>query len=255
MSAYDMIEVEGLVKVYPGGIRAVDGIDFGVERGEFVGFLGPNGAGKSSTLKVLSTLLKKTTGRVTVAGHDVDKDPMAVRRSIGFAMQGVLYKLPRREAERRAEELMELVGLTSAGDRKVGSYSGGMRRRIDLIGALMPSPPLLFLDEPTTGLDPQSPMAIWEQLTRLNRDGVTILLTTQMMDEADHLCQRVAIIDLGRIIAGGSPQELKSKWAATSSLSRLILPVRSSVGGRSRRRRRWLGRGATSSSRPPVIMG
>ena len=106
---------------------------------------------------------------------------------------------------------MELVGLTSAADRKVGSYSGGMRRRIDLIGALMPSPPLLFLDEPTTGLDPQSRMAIWEQLTRLNRDGVTILLTTQMMDEADHLCQRLAIIDQGRIIAGGSPQELKSQ--------------------------------------------
>ena len=223
-----MIEVKGLVKVYPGGIRAVDGIDFSVEKGEFVGFLGPNGAGKSTTLKVLSTLLKKTAGRVLVAGHDVDKDPMAVRRSIGFAMQevglddlvsgreflvmqGLLYKLPRREAERRAEELIELVGLTSAADRKVGSYSGGMRRRIDLIGALMPSPPLLFLDEPTTGLDPQSRMAIWEQLMRLNRDGVTILLTTQMMDEADHLCQRLAIIDQGRIIAGGSPQELKSQ--------------------------------------------
>ena len=223
-----MIEVEKLVKVYRGGTRAVDGIDFSVGEGEFVGFLGPNGAGKSTTLKVLSTLLRKTSGRVVVAGHDVDKDPMAVRRSIGFAMQevglddlvtgreflvlqGILYRLPRRESERRADELLGLVGLTSDSDRKVGSYSGGMRRRIDLIAALMPDPPLLFLDEPTTGLDPQSRMAIWEQLKRLNGNGTTILLTTHMMDEADSLCQRLAIIDQGRIIAEGSPRELKSE--------------------------------------------
>ena len=223
-----MIEVEKLVKVYRGGTRAVDGIDLSVGEGEFVGFLGPNGAGKSTTLKVLSTLLRKTSGRVVVAGHDVDKDPMAVRRSIGFAMQevglddlvtgreflvlqGLLYRLPRRESERRADELLGLVGLTSDSDRKVGSYSGGMRRRIDLIAALMSDPPLLFLDEPTTGLDPQSRMAIWEQLKRLNGNGTTILLTTHMMDEADSLCQRLAIIDQGRIIVEGSPRELKSE--------------------------------------------
>ena len=228
MSGRNMVHVEGLVKVYPGGTRAVDGVDLTVGEGEFVGFLGPNGAGKSTTLKVLSTLLKKTSGSVLVAGHDVDKDPMAVRRSIGYAMQevglddlvsgreflvmqGLLYRLPRREAERRAEELLELVGLSDAAERKVGSYSGGMRRRIDLISALMPSPPLLFLDEPTTGLDPQSRMAIWEHLERLNREGMTILLTTQTMEEADRLCKRLAIIDRGRIIEHGTPQDLKSQ--------------------------------------------
>ena len=223
-----IVEVEQLVKVYAGGTRAVDGIDFIVKEGEFFGFPGPNGAGKTTTMKVMSTLLRKTSGRVTVAGHDVDADPKAVRRSIGFAMQevglddlakgkdflvlqGVLYGLSRREAGRRADEMLDLVGLGHVAGRRVGTYSGGMRRRIDLVGALMHRPRLLFLDEPTIGLDPQSRLAMWDHLTQLNKEGVSILLTTQMMEEADRLCQRIAIIDQGKIVAEGSPRALKGE--------------------------------------------
>ena len=223
-----MIRVEDLVKVYPGGTRAVDGVSFGVERGEFFGFLGPNGAGKTTTIKVLATLLKKTSGRALVAGYDVNRDAQAVRGSIGFAMQevglddlsrgrdflvlqGVLYGMSRRDAAARAGELLELVGLADVADRRVGTYSGGMRRRIDLVGALMHSPRLLFLDEPTTGLDPQSRLAIWEHLERLSADGVTVFLTTQIMEEADRLCDRIAIIDQGAIVAEGSPASLKAE--------------------------------------------
>ncbi|MEE8442835.1 MAG: ATP-binding cassette domain-containing protein, partial [Dehalococcoidia bacterium] len=183
---------------------------------------------KTTTMKILSTLLRKTSGRVIVAGHDVDSDPQAVRRSIGFAMQevglddlatgwdfltlqGVLYGLSRQDARRRAGELLELVGLTSVAGRKVGTYSTGMGRRIDLIAALMHNPQLLFLDEPTTGLDPQSRIAIWEHLVQLNNLGVTVFLTTQMMEEADRLCQRIAIIDRGQIVAEGSPNVLKAE--------------------------------------------
>ena len=224
----NMVEVKDLVKVYPGGTRAVAGIDFAVRAGDFFGFLGPNGAGKTTTMKILATILRKTSGAATVAGYDVDSDPKAVRRSIGFAMQevglddlatgrdflqlqGVLYGLSRREARSRADELLDLVGLTSVAGRRVGTYSGGMRRRIDLAGALMHSPRLLFLDEPTVGLDPQSRLAMWEHLENLNADGVTILLTTQMMEEADRLCRSIAIIDQGRFVAEGSPQSLKSE--------------------------------------------
>jgi len=221
-----MIEVRDMVKVYPDGTKAVSGINFAVREGEFFGFLGPNGAGKSTTLKVLSTLLKKTSGAVKVAGHDVDHEAVQVRQSIGFAMQevglddlatgreflvlqGILYKLPEKEAKRRANDLLELMGLTDAANRKVGAYSGGMRRRIDLLGALIHRPKLLFLDEPTTGLDPQSRLAIWDYLKQINKDGVTIVLTTQIMEEADKLCERLAIIDKGTIVAEGSPDSLK----------------------------------------------
>ena len=224
----NMIEVQDLVKVYPGEVKALAGINFSVGRGEFFGFLGPNGAGKSTTIKILSTLLKKTSGRVSVAGVDVEQDSMTVRRAIGFAMQevglddlstgmdflvmqGLLYKLGRREAKVRAEELLELVGLTDVAKRKVGTYSGGMRRRIDLAGALVHRPRILFLDEPTTGLDPQSRLAIWDHLNELHGQGVTILLTTQMMEEADQLCQRLAIIDEGLIVAEGTPEALKDE--------------------------------------------
>ena len=224
----NMVEVKDLVKVYPGGTRAVAGIDFTVKTGDFFGFLGPNGAGKTTTMKILATILRKTSGVATVAGYDVDSDPKAVRRSIGFAMQevglddlatgrdflqlqGVLYGLSRRESRNRAAELLDLVGLTSVAGRRVGTYSGGMRRRIDLAGALMHAPRLLFLDEPTVGLDPQSRLAMWEHLENLNADGVTILLTTQMMEEADKLCRRIAIIDQGRFVAEGSPQSLKGE--------------------------------------------
>ena len=228
MAQDNIIQVENLVKVYSGGVKALSGIDFSVGRGEFFGFLGPNGAGKSTTIKILSTLLKKTSGRVTVAGLDLEESSssMKIRRTIGFAMQevglddlssardflvmqGLLYKLGRREASKRAEELLELVGLTDVAGRKVGTYSGGMRRRIDLAGALVHRPEILFLDEPTTGLDPQSRLAIWDHLNELHGQGTTILLTTQMMDEADQLCQRLAIIDNGLIVAEGSPETLK----------------------------------------------
>ena len=223
-----MVEVRDLVKVYQNGTRAVAGIDFDVPREEFFGFLGPNGAGKTTTMKILATLLRKTSGTVTVAGYDVDGDSKAVRRSIGFAMQevglddlatgrdflqlqGVLYGLSRREARRRADELLELVGLAHVAGQRVGTYSGGMRRRIDLVGALMHDPDLLFLDEPTVGLDPQSRLAMWEHLDDLNAKGVTILLTTQVMEEADRLCRNIAIIDQGQIVAEGSPESLKSE--------------------------------------------
>ena len=228
MSNDNIIQVQDLVKVYPGDVKALSGIDFSVGRGEFFGFLGPNGAGKSTTIKILSTLLKKTSGRVSVAGLDLDESAssMGIRKAIGFAMQevglddlssgmdflvmqGLLYKLGRREAKNRAEELLELVGLTDVAGRKVGTYSGGMRRRIDLAGALVHRPEILFLDEPTTGLDPQSRLAIWDHLNELHSQGTTILLTTQMMDEADQLCQRLAIIDNGLIVAEGAPETLK----------------------------------------------
>lgn len=228
MADGNMITVEQLVKVYPGGTQAVASIDFTVSEGEFFGFLGPNGAGKSTTIKILSTLLKKTSGRVSVAGHDIDKAAMEVRRSIGVAMQevglddltkgrdflvmqGLLHGQSRKEAQRRASELLELVELEYAAARKVGTYSGGMRRRIDLISALMHSPSLLFLDEPTTGLDPQSRLAIWDHLQNLNRQGITIFLTTQMMEEADRLCGRLAIIDQGQLVAEGTPAALKDQ--------------------------------------------
>lgn len=223
-----MIEVKDLVKVYPGGHHAVAGIDFDIPREGFFGFLGPNGAGKTTTMKILGTLLRKTSGTVTVAGYDVDADPQAIRRSIGFAMQevglddlaqgrdflrlqGVLYGLSRREARRKADELLELVGLMHVGGQRVGTYSGGMRRRLDLAGALMHDPDILFLDEPTVGLDPQSRIAMWEYLDDLNAKGVTILLTTQVMEEADRLCRNIAIIDHGRIVARGSPEALKAE--------------------------------------------
>ncbi len=228
MNQDNIIEVQDLVKVYPGEVKALSGINFSVGRGEFFGFLGPNGAGKSTTIKILSTLLKKTSGRVSVAGFDVEQGPKEVRKAIGFAMQevglddlssgmdflvmqGLLYKLGRKEAKVRAEELLELVGLTDVAKRKVGTYSGGMRRRIDLAGALVHRPEILFLDEPTTGLDPQSRLAIWDHLNELHSQGVTILLTTQMMEEADQLCQRLAIIDEGQIVAEGTPETLKDE--------------------------------------------
>ena len=228
MAIEEMVSVNDLVKVYPGGTRAVAGINFSVSEGEFVGFLGPNGAGKSTTMKILSTLLRKTSGDVFVAGYNIVTEPQEVRKRIGFAMQdvglddltsgwdflvlqGSLYGLARSEAKKRAGELLDLLGLADVAKRKVGTYSGGMRRRIDMVAALMHRPKLLFLDEPTTGLDPQSRLAIWEHLVDLNGQGVTILLSTQMMEEADRLCQRIAIIDAGSIVAEGSPQELKSE--------------------------------------------
>jgi len=221
------IEVESLVKDFKGGVRAVDGIDLEVAPGEIYGFLGPNGAGKSTTVLVLTTLLPPTSGHARVAGLDVMRQGAEVRRAIGASLQesaldpfltgrehmrlqSALHGLGREQGERRGTELLERVGLTDAADRKVGGYSGGMKRRLDLGLALVHEPRLLFLDEPTTGLDPQSRAALWDEVRRLANDGVTVFLTTQYLEEADVLADRVGIIDRGRIVAEGTPGELKA---------------------------------------------
>ena len=223
-----LVQVEGLRKVYPDGTEAVRGIDFAVAEGEFFGFLGPNGAGKSTTIKMLVTLIPPSEGRATVAGFTLGRDDRKIREVIGYAAQDVsvdedltgrenlvlsgrLYHLAQRDALRRADELLELVGLTEAAHRRAGFYSGGMRRRLDLAQALMHRPKLLFLDEPTTGLDPQNRRAMWDELQRLNRDGTTVFLTTQYMEEADTLCERLAVIDHGTIVSEGSPSSMKAE--------------------------------------------
>jgi len=223
-----LVEVEGLRKVYPDGTEAVRGIDFAVGEGEFFGFLGPNGAGKSTTIKMLVTLIPPTEGRAVISGFALGRDDRRIREVIGYAAQDVsvdedltgrenlvlsgrLYHLAQREALRRADELLELVGLSDAANRRAGFYSGGMRRRLDLAQALMHRPKLLFLDEPTTGLDPQNRRAMWDELQRLNRDGTTVFLTTQYMEEADTLCERLAVIDHGMIVSEGSPASMKAE--------------------------------------------
>ena len=228
------IEVEGLVRVFKKGPRAVDGIDLEVAPGEIYGFLGPNGAGKSTTVLMLTTLLPPTAGTARVAGHDVVEDGAAVRRAIGAALQEAaldpyltgrehmrlqagLHGFDKAQRDRRAEELLDRVGLSDAADRKVGGYSGGMKRRLDLGLALVHRPRILFLDEPTTGLDPQSRTALWEEVERLSADdGVTVFLTTQYLEEADVLADRVAIIDHGRIVAEGTPSQLKAEIGRSS---------------------------------------
>jgi ABC-2 type transport system ATP-binding protein len=223
------IEVRGLVRDFKGGIRAVDGIDLDVRPGEIYGFLGPNGAGKSTTVHVLTTLLPPSGGSAHVAGFDVATQGPEVRRRIGaalqeaaldgfltgrehFELQGGLHGLGKAERATRAAELLERVGLTDAADRKVGGYSGGMKRRLDLALALVHRPSILFLDEPTTGLDPQSRSALWSEVGRLAKeDGVTVFLTTQYLEEADVLADRVGIIDRGRIVAEGTPGALKAE--------------------------------------------
>ena len=251
-SSDSMIEVQDLVKVYGGGrgpaaeseVRAVDGISFSVSEGEFFGFLGPNGSGKTTTMKILTTLLGRTGGRVRVAGFDIDHDGARMREQIGYAGQSIgvdgdltgrenlmlmgrLYHLPGPEVRDRVEDLLQLLQLTEAADRPAFTYSGGMRRRLDLGSALVHRPKLLFLDEPTTGLDPQTRNAVWEYLRELHvRDRVTIFLTTQYMEEADQLCERVAIIDHGRIVAQGTPAQLKAEIGADSVTIRLPLDER-----------------------------
>jgi ABC-2 type transport system ATP-binding protein len=234
MSQPNGIEVEGLVRVFKKGPRAVDGIDLEVAPGEIYGFLGPNGAGKSTTVLMLTTLLPPTDGRARVAGYDVVKQGAEVRRTIGaalqdaaldpfltgrehMALQGGLHGLNKAERTSRGNELLDRVGLTEAADRKVGGYSGGMKRRLDLGLALVHKPRILFLDEPTTGLDPQSRSALWEEVERLSsEDGVTVFLTTQYLEEADVLADRVGIIDHGKIVAEGTPAELKAEIGRSS---------------------------------------
>jgi len=223
------IEVEGLVREFKKGPRAVDGIDLEVAPGEIYGFLGPNGAGKSTTVLMLTTLLPPTAGHARVAGYDIVKEGPAVRGAIGAALQEAaldpfltarehmrlqtaLHGLAKAERVTRGDELIERVGLADAADRRVGGYSGGMKRRLDLALALVHRPRILFLDEPTTGLDIQSRSALWEEVSRLSlEDGVTIFLTTQYLEEADVLANRVGIIDNGRIVAEGTPQALKAE--------------------------------------------
>lgn len=223
------IEVEGLVKEFKNGPRAVDGIDLHVSPGEIYGFLGPNGAGKSTAVLMLTTLLPLTAGTARVGGYDVTAEAAQVRSVIGAALQEAaldpnltarehmrlqttLQGIPKAKRRARGDELIESVGLAEAADRKAGTFSGGMRRRLDLALSLVHYPRLLFLDEPTTGLDPQSRTALWEQVSRLAReDGVTVFLTTQYLEEADQLANRVGIIDGGKIVAEGTPAALKAE--------------------------------------------
>jgi ABC-2 type transport system ATP-binding protein len=210
-----------------GDVHAVQGVDIEVEEGEIYGFLGPNGAGKTTTVRMLVTLLLPTGGSATVAGYDVVSEASAVRRTIGVALQeaaldplmtgrelirlqATLHAIPKAEGHRRADALLERVGLEDAAERRVGTYSGGMQRRLDLAAALVHGPKVLFLDEPTTGLDPVSRKTIWEEVEQLNREGTTVFLTTQYLEEADQLANRVGIIDRGLIVSEGTPAELKA---------------------------------------------
>ncbi|MFI9644805.1 ATP-binding cassette domain-containing protein [Streptomyces sp. NPDC052040] len=219
------IRAEGLCKRFKDH-QALSGVDLGVVEGTVLGLLGPNGAGKTTTVRVLSTLLEPDGGHAEVAGYDVVRHPAEVRRRIGLAGQyaavdglltgrenltliGVLLHLGRRGARRRAGELLDQFGLTGAADRPAQTYSGGMRRRLDLAACLVASPSVLFLDEPTTGLDPVSRMSLWNAVRGLVADGVTVLLTTQYLEEADFLADRVAVVDNGRVVAEGTPDELK----------------------------------------------
>src|ERR687894_2367401 len=248
------IRTEALVRQF-GGITAVDEVDLEVHRGEIYGFLGPNGAGKSTMVRMLCTLLGPTGGRAEVAGYDVAAQPAEVRLRIGAALQeaaldpkqtgaellrlqGLLYGLPKAAMAARGAQLGELIDLSDALDRPIATYSGGMRRRLDLAAALVHNPEILFLDEPTTGLDPVSRAAVWAEVRRLNRElGMTIFLTTQYLEEADELADRVGIINQGRIVAEGAPSELKRKIGNDVIFARLdgdaasVCPVVETVPG------------------------
>ena len=227
VSSESAVWAEGLRKRF-GGTEALRGVDLEVPRGSVFGLLGPNGAGKTTAVRILSTLTLPDAGRARVAGYDVVRDPDQVRRRIGLAGQhasmdeklsgrdnlrlfGRLYHLPAKVARRRADELLDRFGLADAGDRYVKTYSGGMRRRLDLVSSLIIAPAVLFLDEPTTGLDPRSRGEIWDTIRGLVAEGTTVLLTTQYLDEADQLADRVAVVDTGRVIARGTPDELKAQ--------------------------------------------
>ena len=245
------IRAEGLVRSFELGVAAVDGLDLDILRGEIYGFLGPNGAGKTTTVRMLCTLLAPTSGRAVVAGYNVVEHPGEVRLRIGAALQevaldprqtgrellrlqGRLYGLSKAVTERRLDELGKLVDLGDALDRRIGTYSGGMRRRLDLAAALVHNPEVLFLDEPTTGLDPMSRTRVWDEVRRLNEElGVTIFLTTQYLEEADALAHRVGILNAGRLVAEGTPAELKRRVGNDVIISRLdgdAAAVRSAVG-------------------------
>ncbi|MGI9021653.1 MAG: ABC transporter ATP-binding protein [Acidimicrobiales bacterium] len=232
------VEADQLVKRFTGRsgtVEAVRGVDLRVAEGEVFGFLGPNGAGKSTTVRMLTTLMTITSGSARVAGVDVTADPDAARRSIGVALQEAgldarqtgrellilqarLFGSPPAQAADRAQEMLELVDLVAAADRRVKGYSGGMKRRLDLASALVHQPKVLFLDEPTTGLDPASRLTVWDEMRRINAQGTTVFLTTQYLEEADQLCSRLAIIDDGVIVREGTPGELKAELRERRSL-------------------------------------
>jgi ABC-2 type transport system ATP-binding protein len=234
------LEAENLVKAYKGGRPAVDGISFAVAPGMIFGLLGPNGSGKTTTIRILVTLLKPTSGTARVCGFDVAREPGKVRRVIGYAGQstgidddltaaenaafgGMLHGLPHGEAWRRGAEVLAASGLGDVAQVRAGRLSGGMRRRLDLALALVKRPEVLFLDEPTTGLDPQSRAALWAQLRRYRDDGMAILLTTQYLEEADRICDLVAIIDAGRLVVEGTPRALKADLRPGASLDEVFL--------------------------------
>ena len=265
------IEAEGLVKHF-GDTVAVDGVSFVVPEGSVLGLLGPNGAGKTTTVRMMTTLTRPTSGTGRVAGHDILTDPAAVRRSMGLTGQaatvdelltgrenlrliGSLYGLDSAYIARASDELLERFSLADAGDRTAKTYSGGMRRRLDLAVSLIATPPVLFLDEPTTGLDPRSRVELWEVLRELVADGTTLLLTTQYLEEADQLADNIVVIDRGTVIAEGTPLQLKDQSGAAA----LVVTVSHSGDLETRRgaaaparargaRRRWA---PASSPRPP----
>ena len=252
------VQSRGLIKTFTGRsgtVEAVRGVDLDVHHGEIFGFLGPNGAGKSTTVRMLTTLTGITGGTATVAGVDVGSDPDGVRRKIGVALQEAgldprqtgreilvlqarLFGLSRAEAGKRAEELLELVDLADAADRLTKGYSGGMKRRLDLASALVHRPDVLFLDEPTTGLDPASRVVVWDEVRRINELGTTVFLTTQYLEEADQLCGRLAIIDDGKIVTAGTPAELKTALRTRKGLDKepTLDDVFLDVTGRTRER-------------------
>jgi len=231
MTNKNIIEVKDLHKTYPGDIKAVQGVSFEVKEGEFYGFLGPNGAGKTTTINMLVNLVKKTSGQISIDGFDIDHNPQEIYKRVGFAMQeigldetataremlelhGRLYHMPKKEIESQIQKLLKLVELEKVADRYTSTYSGGMRRRFDLALSLIHQPRVLFLDEPTQGLDPHARQLIWGHLKKLNEQGMTIFLTTHFMEEAQNLCDRLAIMDNGKIVTQGTVSELLEKHNA-----------------------------------------
>ncbi|MFI7587721.1 ATP-binding cassette domain-containing protein [Spongisporangium articulatum] len=242
-----MITARGLARTFTsrtGPVEAVRGVDLDVAAGEIVGFLGPNGAGKTTTLRMLTTLIAPTAGEATVAGHDLRKDPVGVRRNIGYVAQGGmtlpqaiageecvdqarLYGLSKAEATRRGQDLFAQLDLDGLWKRQCQSLSGGQRRRLDIVMGLVHTPQLIFLDEPTTGLDPQSRANLWEHIRALRGGGTTVFLTTHYLDEADALCDRILVIDAGQIVAEGAPEELKARVSGDAITLTLTDPARS----------------------------
>lgn len=233
VSDSNSLEVSGVEVTYPDGTEAVNGVSFTVPRGEFFGFLGPNGAGKTTTIKTLVTLLRPTEGQITVNGRDVIENPRAVRASAGYNAQDTsvdpdltarenmilaceAYHVPKAQRTARIDELLELVDLADVAEKKVTTFSGGMKKRLDIATSLVHDPPLVFLDEPTTGLDPRSRLRLWEYFQRINDRGTTIFLTTQYLEEADQLCSRLAVIANGEIVALDSPANLKAQVGGDS---------------------------------------